>query len=66
MKNKIKNERGGFLKLIIVIIVALLLMRYFNITISEILAYFNLTWTEIISWLKKALDWFIDLFNSVK
>ena len=67
MMNKIKNKKeSGFIKLIIVVVIALLLMRYFKITISGILAYFNLTWSEIINWLKQALDWFKDLFNSVK
>ena len=72
MINKIKNKEGsltaqaGFLKLIIIIIIALLLMRHFNITISGILAYFNLTWPEIIAWFQWALNWFKDLFNSVK
>ena len=72
MINKIKNKEGGltvqagFLKLIIIIIIALLLMRHFNITISGILAYFNLTWPGIIAWFRWALNWFKDLFNSVK
>lgn len=66
MINHIKNKEGGFLKLIIFIIVVLLLMRYFNITITGILAYFHITWPEIIGWFKQALDWFKDLFNSVK
>lgn len=65
MKNK-KVEQGGFLQIIILIIIALLLMRYFNLTISGILAYFHLTWPEIINWFKEALNWFKDLFNSVK
>ncbi|MFA5791607.1 MAG: hypothetical protein WC884_01050 [Candidatus Paceibacterota bacterium] len=65
MKNKIKNK-SGFLQIIIIIIIALLLMRYFNLTISGILDYFNLTWTDIINWMKRALDWLKDLFNSVK
>ncbi len=66
MKDKLKNKKSGFLKLIIVIIIALLLMRYFHITISDILNYFNLSWSEIIDWLKKALNWLKDLFNNVK
>ena len=67
MINKIKNSgRGGFIKLIIVIVVALLLMKYFNITITGILEYFNLSWSEIMSWPAKAIEWFKDLFNSVK
>ena len=60
------NKKGGFIKFIIIIVVALLLMNYFHITVSGILAYFNLTWVEIINWLKQALDWFKELFNSVK
>lgn len=72
MINKIKNvkaglnQQGGFIKLIIVIVVALLLMKYFGITITGILAYFHLTWPEIINWFQQALNWFKDLFNSVK
>ncbi|MFA6257470.1 MAG: hypothetical protein WC671_00460 [Candidatus Paceibacterota bacterium] len=66
MKNEIKNKQSGFLQIIILIVLALLLMRYFNLTITGILSYFNLTWIEIINWLKEALNWFKDLFNSVK
>jgi hypothetical protein len=66
MINQIKNKRGGFLQLIIIIIIALLIMRYFGLTFSGILAYFNLTWVEIIGWFKQALDWLKDLFTSVK
>ncbi len=46
MKNILKNNKeGGFLKLIIIIIIALLIMKYFGITLSEIfdkfLAFFR-------------------------
>jgi len=61
-----RNKKNGFIQIIILIVVALLVMRYFGLTISGILDYFGLTWTEIISWLKKALDWFKELFQSVK
>ena len=67
MINKIKsNKEGGFIKLIIVIVVALLLMKYFDLTITGILNYFHLTWPEIIAWFQGALNWLKDLFNSVK
>lgn len=66
MINKIKNQKGGFIKLIIIIVVALLLMRHFGVTITGILNYFNLTWAEIMGWFANALNWFKDLFNSVK
>lgn len=65
-KNKIEAKEGGFIKIIIIVIVALLLMKYFHITFSGILEYFHLTWLDVIAWLKTALDWFKDLFNSVK
>lgn len=60
------NKQGGFIKLIILVVIALLLMRHFGWTFSGILEYFNLTWVEVIDWCKKALVWFKDLFNSVK
>jgi uncharacterized protein involved in cysteine biosynthesis len=41
MKNEIKNSKGGFLELIVLIIVALLLMQYFGITISGVLNWFG-------------------------
>jgi hypothetical protein len=67
MINKIKNGReGGFIKLIILIVVVLLLMRYFNLTITGVLAYFHLTWTDITGFLTQAWNWFVNLFNSVK
>ena len=66
MINQIKNRKGGFLQLIIIIIIALLVMKYFGLTISGILAYFHLSWSEILGWIKQALDWLKDLFNSVK
>jgi hypothetical protein len=73
MKNNIKNQKRnyvsgqeGFFQLIIIIIIALLLMRYFHLTISGIMAYFHLTWPEIINWFKQTLYWFSNLFNSVK
>jgi len=34
--NNIKNEEGGFLKLIIFIVIALLLMKYFKISFSDV------------------------------
>ena len=39
------NKEDGFIKLIVVIIVAFLLLQYFDITI-----------TEIIDWLKKLVN----------
>lgn len=38
MKN---NKEGGFIKLIIIILLALLLMKYFDVTISEAIGWFK-------------------------
>lgn len=35
--SNMKNEQGGFLKLIIFIIIALFLMKYFDISVSDII-----------------------------
>ena len=67
MKNReYLHNKEGFIKLLIIVIVALLLMRYFHVTFSGILNYFHLTWNDVIVWLVKALEWFKNLFNSVK
>ena len=65
MKNQIKNREGGFLQLIIFIVVVLLIMKYFNLTFSGVLAYFHLTWADVTNWFTQAINWFKDLFSSV-
>ena len=37
MKNIRKNKKAGFLKLIIIIVIALFLMSYFKISLSDVL-----------------------------
>ena len=60
MMNKIKNinrgEESGFIQLIIIIIIALLVLNYFNLSISGILAYFGTSISEVITWLKTAVQ----------
>jgi hypothetical protein len=41
MNNKIKNTKGGFLEIIILVIIALLLMKYFGITVSGVIYWFQ-------------------------
>lgn len=41
MKNEIKNTKGGFIELIILLIIVLLLMKYFGITISGVVYWFE-------------------------
>jgi uncharacterized membrane-anchored protein len=65
-KNKQDKKEGGFIQLIIIIVIALLLMRHFNLKISGVLAYFNLTPADVGSFIKGFFVWLKDLFNSVK
>lgn len=37
MLDNIKNNEGGFIKLIILIVVVLITMKYFNISISSLI-----------------------------
>ncbi len=60
------NQKGGFIRLIILIVVVLLLMRHFNLTITGILSYFHLTWSDLMNFLQQAFNWLKDLFNSVR
>ncbi len=41
IKNKEENKKGGFLQIIIFIIIALLIMKYFGITISGVVHWFS-------------------------
>ena len=47
MKNEIKtktrvgNKQGGFLEIIVIIIIALLIMRYYGITITDAIHWFT-------------------------
>jgi hypothetical protein len=36
MKNNLKNQQGGFLELIVVLIITFLIMRYYGITFTGI------------------------------
>ncbi|MFA6353849.1 MAG: hypothetical protein WCW93_02870 [Candidatus Paceibacterota bacterium] len=48
MKNKIKNKKGGFLEIIILVIIALLLMKYFGITISGLWHWFSSFFSSVL------------------
>lgn len=41
MKDNLKNTQGGFIQIIIFILVVLLVMKYFNLTISDVFNYFK-------------------------
>ena len=56
LKNKNKREytQGGFLQIIIVIVVALFAMKFFGITFSE-----------VFDWFSSFLRWFIYFFRDI-
>jgi len=41
MKEEFKNKKGGIIEIIVLIIIALLLMKYFGITISGVVHWFT-------------------------
>lgn len=61
MKNNIKNKKGGFslIGLIVLIVIIFLLLKYNHLTITEIFNNPGLYFSKVI-------DWFKNLFNSVK
>jgi nitric oxide reductase large subunit len=51
---KNKNKQAGFFEIIVVVIIALLLMKYFGITVSTVVA-----------WVKVSLAWFLVFFKDI-
>jgi hypothetical protein len=48
MHNKFRNTQGGFIQIIIFIIVVLIVMKFFNITISDAINYFKTFFAEVL------------------
>lgn len=48
MKNDIKNKQGGFLQLILFIVIVVFLMSYFNLTLSGIWNWFVTMFNNIL------------------
>lgn len=55
MKNSIKNKKsiyvgrqGGFLQIIILILIALFVMKYSGITISDVINWFKATFNNVL------------------
>lgn len=68
MKNNLKNDEGGFLELIVIVLVALILLRFLDIDINGILAK---GWVkEFIGYTKEmlVLVWqdIVAIYNSIK
>ena len=47
MNNNIKNKQGGFIKLIIFIVVVLFLMKYFEISVVDVLNWFKTLFNSV-------------------
>ncbi|MEK7088910.1 MAG: hypothetical protein AAB913_02150 [Patescibacteria group bacterium] len=47
MNYNIKNKQSGFLKLIIFIIIALFLMKYFKISISDVIDWVKILFNSV-------------------
>jgi len=47
MKEKFRNQDGGFLKTIVLIIVALIVLKYFNISLSDAINWLKELWDSI-------------------
>jgi|GEM_PF-2897615 len=43
-----KGSQGGFIQVIIVILIALLLMKYFGITVSEVYYWFRSYFADVL------------------
>lgn len=54
MNNIRKNKNAGFVEIIVIVIVALLLMKYFGATVSTVL-----------NWIKEFLEWFKTFFQDI-
>lgn len=62
---RFQNKRGGFLQLIFIIIVALFILRYLHLTISDLLGYFNLTVADLEHFGKSFLSWLRESWSIV-
>ncbi len=49
-----RNKEGGFIEIIIIVIIALLLMKYFGVTVSTVVA-----------WGKEFVEWFTNFFRDI-
>ncbi len=66
MNTKNKNKQAGVIKLILLIIGALILMRYYNINISDAVEWVkDLSVDKIIGWFKDLIDWIKNILDSI-
>jgi len=48
MKNNIRNKEGGFLQIIILILIVLFIMKYSGLTISDAVNWFKTTFNSVL------------------
>ncbi len=48
------NKQAGFFEILIVVIIGLLLMKYFGVTVSNVVA-----------WVKIGIEWFMTFFKDI-
>ena len=48
MRNNIENKQGGFLQLIIFIIIVLVCMKYFHLTLTDIINWIKALFNSIV------------------
>ena len=59
MQNKLRGNQGGFFRIIILIVIGLVLLRYYHLNVYDVL-----DWIKSLS-LSKIYFFFVDLFKSV-
>jgi hypothetical protein len=47
-KVTVKNKEGGFLEIIVVILIALFIMKYMGVTISDVVIWFKTTFSGVL------------------
>jgi hypothetical protein len=66
MDNKHRNQKGGFLQLIIVIVIALVALRYYHVSFQDVLDWFkSLSVAKLLGWLKDFLNICKAVFYSI-
>jgi hypothetical protein len=67
MQNNFKNKNeGGFIQLIILIVIVLLTMRHYGVTIDSAIAWVkSLDADKVIALIKEFVNWCGDLLNSI-
>ncbi|MBI5139726.1 hypothetical protein HZA26_03915 [Candidatus Nomurabacteria bacterium] len=43
-----KNKKGGFLQIIVLILIALFIMKYSNVTVSDLVLWFKTTFGDVL------------------